>query len=426
MNAEIISVGTELLLGDIVNTDAAFISKRLAELGISMYRQSVVGDNRERLKKEICDSFERSDIVFLTGGLGPTFDDITKDVVAEVFDVPLLMNDGVAGQIRAYFDNTGRKMSENNLAQAMIPEGAIILENHNGTAPGILLKGKISGLEGEKTAILLPGPPRELEPMFNESVSPYLESISPLKIFSINLHLFGIGESAAESILRDIMEKSENPTVAPYAAEAEVRIRVTARGETKEECLTLCRAKIEEIKRTAVASYIFAESTSDENSSEVLVRRVIEILREKGLTVATAESCTAGMISSRIADIPGSSDVLLGGVVSYANEVKIEILGVDPMTLAEHGAVSEECAEEMVRGVKHLTGADIAVSVTGIAGPGGGSREKPVGTVCFGIADSHGVTTETCHFGSMRSRDSLRRHTVSYALMKILERIEKI
>lgn len=423
MKAEIISVGTELLLGDIVNTDAAFISKRLAELGISLYRQTVVGDNRERLICEVKSSLERCDVVFITGGLGPTYDDITKDVVAEIFNAPLVMNDDVAREIKTFFDGLGREMSENNLAQAMIPEGATILENRNGTAPGVMLKGTLDGLDGEKCAILLPGPPHELKPMFDESVAPYLESISPYSIFSINLHLFGIGESGAESILRDIMEKSCNPTVAPYAAEAEVRIRVTARASSREECIALCREKIGEIRATEVNDYIFTESTSDDEPAEVLVRRVIELLREKNMTVGTAESCTAGMISSRIADIPGSSDVLAGGIVSYSNDVKMKLLGVSRETLEAHGAVSEECAAEMAKGALSALGCDVAVSVTGIAGPGGGSEEKPVGTVCFGIADKNGVSTEICRFGSMRGRSYVRRRTVSKALMKIIERI---
>lgn len=424
-SAEILSVGTELLLGDIVNTDAAFIAKRLAELGIPLYHQAVVGDNAARLESSLRDALSRSDIVIMTGGLGPTCDDITKTIVAKVFDLPFEMREDAAETIRSYFRDMGRVMTDNNLAQAMLPRGAIMLENHHGTAPGVIINGNVSGIDGEKTVIMLPGPPKELEPMWRESVAPYLQSVSPYTFFSINLHLYGIGESAAETVLRDIMNSSENPTVAPYACEAEVRIRITARADCREECMNVCRAMSDRIRETDIGKYIFAESTSDENASEVAIRRLIELLRERGMTVSTAESCTAGMISSRIGDIPGCSDVFVGGVVSYANEVKMNVLGVPTEVLKSKGAVSEECASYMAEGARRVTGSDIAVSVTGIAGPGGGTPEKPVGTVCFAVADKHGVVTSTERFGSMKDRGKIRRLTVSAAIMKLTERILK-
>lgn len=420
---EIISVGTELLLGDIINTDAAYISKRLADIGVPLYRQSVVGDNAERLRECLNSALMRSDIVIMTGGLGPTCDDITKVVTAELFSLPLEENKAVRCSIEKYFEDIGRTMTENNLSQAMIPKGADILKNNHGTAPGVLICGKIGGSDSEKTVIMLPGPPKELEPMFEESVMPRLEAMSPNVFFSLNLHLYGIGESAAESILRPIMEESTNPTVAPYACEAEVRIRITAKGDSRAECVKLCYSMAQKIRGGEAGEYIFAESTSDGDYSETMVRRAIDLLREKKLTVGTAESCTAGMISSRIADIPGSSDVLCGGIVSYSNEVKINVLGVQADIIEKFGAVSEQCAAAMAEGARRILGCDIAVSVTGIAGPSGGTPEKPVGTVCFGISDAAGTETETRHFGSLSDRGKIRRLTTSTALMKIIERI---
>ena len=425
ISAEILSVGTELLLGDIVNTDAAFISKKLAELGIPLYHQTVVGDNAERLECAIRDSLSRADILIMTGGLGPTCDDITKNVTSRVFGLPLELCEEAAADIKAYFDDMGRHMTENNLSQAMLPRGSVALKNYHGTAPGVLLSGEVDFADGEKTVIMLPGPPRELEPMFNESVLPYLREKSPYTFFSLNLHLYGIGESAAETVLRDIMNESENPTVAPYACEAEVRVRITARATSVEECMNVCRAMSDKIRSTEIGRYVFAESTSDDESSEVLVRRVITMLRERGLTVGTAESCTAGMISSKIGDIPGCSDVLTGGVVSYSNEVKTGVLGVPKEILTCHGAVSEECAAAMAEGARRVLGCDIAVSVTGIAGPGGGTPEKPVGTVCFGVSDKYGTVTSTEHFGSMKDRGKIRRLTTSAALMKIVKRLQE-
>lgn len=425
MTAEILSVGTELLLGDIVNTDAAFIAKKLAFLGIPLYHQSVVGDNAERLSDSLRLALSRADVVIMTGGLGPTCDDITKKVTAEVFGLPLEEHAESRRAIEGFFQDIGREMTENNLSQAMLPKGAVALANHHGTAPGVLLTGKIDGIEGERTVIMLPGPPKELEPMFNESVLPYLRERSPYTIWSLNLHLYGIGESAAEMILRPLMEESENPSIAPYAAEGEVRLRITARAESREECEALCRAMADRVRNGEIGKYIRAESSSDDESSEVTVRRMIELLREKGLTIGFAESCTAGMISARVADIAGCSDVLLGGIVSYANEVKMNVLGVSAEVLKTRGAVSEECAAQMAEGARRVLGCDIAVSVTGIAGPGGGTAEKPVGTVCFGLSDKYGTITETKHFGAFSDRGRVRRLTVTNAILKVIDRLSQ-
>ena len=315
-------------------------------------------------------------------------------------------------------------MTENNLAQAMLPRGAVVFANDWGTAPGAAVVGVPLGMTEEKTAILLPGPPSECEPMFTERVEPWLAARSGFTIHSLNLHLYGIGESGAEAILRPIMEQSLNPTVAPYACEHEVRIRITAKGETTEECRALCEAMAERIKATEAGQYIYTSSETPWEAKNAIVLKLIDSLRQHGAAVAAAESCTAGMFCSRIGDIPGASDILLGGVVSYANEVKENVLGVPGEILRTVGAVSEPCAGRMAEGVRRITGADIAVSITGIAGPGGGTAEKPVGTVCFGVADAHGTVTETVHFGYKSDRAKIRRLSVARAMMNVIHRLE--
>ena len=422
---EILAVGTEILLGDIINTDAAYIAGRLAALGFSSYRQSVIGDNDGRLCDAIREAFGRADILILTGGLGPTCDDITKTSVAEVFGLPLEMHEKTKEDIEAFFRERNRVMTENNLAQAMIPKGAVVFANDWGTAPGVAVTGIPLGMAEEKTAIMLPGPPSECEPMFTERVEPWLAARSGFTIHSLNLHLYGIGESGAEAILRPIMEESSNPTVAPYACEHEVRIRITAKGETVEECRRLCEAMAERVAATEAGQYIYTRSETPWEAKNAIVLKLIDSLRQHGKTVAAAESCTAGMFCSRIGDIPGASDILLGGVVSYANEVKENILGVPGEILRTVGAVSEPCAAKMAEGVRRITGADVTVSVTGIAGPGGGTPDKPVGTVCFGLADEKGTVTETVHFGYKSDRAKIRRLTVARAMMNVIRRLEE-
>ena len=422
---EILAVGTEILLGDIINTDAAYIAGRLAALGFSSYRQSVIGDNDGRLCEAIREAFGRADILILTGGLGPTCDDITKTSVAEVFGLPLEMHEKTREDIEAFFRERNRVMTENNLAQAMIPRGAVVFANDWGTAPGVAVTGIPLGMAEEKTAIMLPGPPSECEPMFTERVEPWLAARSGFTIHSLNLHLYGIGESGAEAILRPIMEESSNPTVAPYACEHEVRIRITAKGETVEECRRLCEAMAERVAATEAGQYIYTRSETPWEAKNAIVLKLIDSLRQHGKTVAAAESCTAGMFCSRIGDIPGASDILLGGVVSYANEVKENILGVPGEILRTVGAVSEPCAAKMAEGGRRITGADITVSVTGIAGPGGGTADKPVGTVCFGLADEKGTVTETVHFGYKSDRAKIRRLTVARAMMNVIRRLEE-
>jgi len=415
VTAYILSVGTELLLGDIINTDAAYIARRLAVLGIPLYRQSVVGDNPQRLNAALEDAFAQADLVVLTGGLGPTADDLTKETVAAYFGLPLVRHAESEERMRSYFAASGRTMTENNLKQAMIPEGAVVFPNGCGTAPGMAVE------RDGKCAVLLPGPPSELIPMFEESVIPYLSRYSGGTVYSLNLHMMGIGESAAEHVLAPLIAASENPTVAPYAGEGEVRIRVTARAADRETAAAMCRGKAQEIRAMGMDSYIYAETDDPARAADPAAYALLEALSRAGFTFAAAESCTGGMIGERITAVPGASEVFLGSVVSYANGVKENVLGVSRETLDTFGAVSEETAAEMARGAARLCGADLAVSVTGIAGPGGGTEEKPVGTVCFGICIGGQVHTETRHFSPRGTRERIRRQASGHAMRMALD-----
>ena len=424
MVCEIICVGTELLLGDIINTDGAFIAREIASLGFSSYHQTIVGDNHERLTEAVNTAFGRADIVILTGGLGPTCDDITKKTVADALGKGMHLDEDTLEDIKRFFEIRHKPMTDNNILQAMIPDGAVIFHNEWGTAPGIAMSGTVGG--EAKHAILLPGPPSECEPMFYKCARPYLEKLTGSVIYSLNIHLSGIGESAAEDILRDIMEKSTNPTVAPYAGEHEVRIRVTARSESIEKSMAMCREMYDVIAKTDVGRYIYFETDNPFDAKNATATALVRELKNHNMTFATAESCTAGMISSTVGDIPGASSVLLGGIVSYSNEVKMKLLGVPEDTLKNHGAVSVECAGFMAEGAKRAVGADIAVSVTGIAGPGGGTPEKPVGTVCFGVSDEKGTYTEKVLFGNKNDRAKIRRLTTAHAMMLVIKRLRNI
>lgn len=395
-SAEILCVGTELLLGDIINTNASYISRRLAALGIPVYRQAVVGDNPERMRQAIAESFSRSDCLILSGGLGPTCDDITKEMVAEHFGLELELNQEALDRMMEYFSSMGRNMTKNNEKQAMAPRGARVLQNNWGTAPGFVIE------QGEKTAILLPGPPIELEPMWRERVEPYLFERSNSVIVSKNIYILGMGESAVEDKLRYMMEELENPTVAPYAGNGECRVRVSARAKDSETASLMCDELIEEIKRTEVGEFIYGiDVDSMENA-------LVMHLRERGMTLACAESCTGGLIAKRITDLAGCSDVFLGGCVTYANEAKEKLIGVKHETLEAFGAVSEQTAREMARGVRLALGADVGIATTGIAGPGGGTPEKPVGTVYIAVSTEEGEKVKLLNLSPKRSREFIR------------------
>ncbi len=374
---ELISVGTEILLGDILNTDAQFLSIELARLGISVIHQSTVGDNRERLLAQLKEAADRSDIIILSGGLGPTPDDLTKEVCCEFFGKKMFLHEPTVEKIKTYFSTKGMKMAQNNLKQAMLPKDCVIFPNDNGTAPGM-------AIEKDGVHILvLPGPPRELKPMFRNCAVPYLMQFSDRIIVSHNIRTFGIGESSMAEMVNDLFD-AENPTVAPYAKDGEALLRVTAMARTKEEAENLCKPVINEIKNRLDGFVYGVDYTCIEEA-------VIEKLKEKQMKVATAESCTGGLIAKRITDVPGASEVFDCGIISYANEIKHRVLGVSEDDLNKYGAVSEPVARQMAQGALKVSGADIAVSVTGIAGPDSDSTNKPVGLVYIGLADRDNV-----------------------------------
>ena len=376
MTCELIFVGTELLLGNILNTNAQYLSQRLADLGVNCYLQTTVGDNAGRLEEAVQRALARVELVILTGGLGPTRDDLTKETVAEAFDRELVLDEASLAHIRGRFAKMGREMTPNNIKQAMFPAGCLIMPNPNGTAPGCIVEG-----EG-KAAILLPGPPHEMEPMFEASVLPYLEARSGVKLYSRMVRIFGKGESSLEYELNDLMGLT-NPTVAPYALAGEVKLRVTARCANEAEGERLVRPVIDEI-RARLGAFVYSDD--DRELHEVCA----DLLANSGKTIALAESCTGGMLASKLVSVPGSSRFFLECAVTYANEAKTKRLGVSEETLAQHGAVSRETALEMARGIRMGAGADIGLAITGVAGPGGGTEEKPVGLVYVALAFKEG------------------------------------
>lgn len=368
MVAEILAVGTELLMGQIANTNAQYISRRLAELGINVYFHTVVGDNPARLEETLKRALNRSDIVITTGGLGPTRDDLTKETISQAMNRKLVLHEDILEYIKYFFAKKHRLMAEINIKQAYLPENSIIIPNLNGTAPGCIIE------EGGKTVIMLPGPPKEMQPMFDDTVFKYLKERTGVVLVSKMLKIFGIGESDIETRLMDLIESQGNPTIAPYASQGEVTVRVTARCPNVKEAQGLLRPVVGEIK-SRLGNAVYSED------GQSLEEVVFGLLKENGLIMATAESCTGGLLSGRITDIPGSSEVFERGYVTYSNRAKAEDLGVSWDTLNKYGAVSQETALEMVNGLKQKTGASAGVAITGIAGPGGGTAEKPVGLV---------------------------------------------
>ncbi len=370
---EILSVGTEILLGDILNTNSKYLSTELAKLGISVLRHTTVGDNRERLSAAIKTALGRSDIVIATGGLGPTADDITRDVCCEVMGFEMKFDGEIANKIKSYFNSKGSEMPESNLRQAYVPIGGTVFENHCGTAPGLGLK------KDGKCVVMLPGPPYEMSPMYHESVVPFLEEYSDGAIVSHTVRTMGIGESAMAELCEDLLE-NENPTVAPYAKKGEALLRVTAKAKNQAQAEKLCEPIIDEIKKRLGDKVYGIDSESIE-------QRVVELLKINSMKIATAESCTAGYIPKRITDIPGASEVFELGVVAYSEEQKMKILGVKAETLQKYSVYSEQTAREMARGIRRISGADIGISVTGIAGPDSYGQDKPAG-LCFIALDA--------------------------------------
>lgn len=391
MIAEILSVGTELLMGNILNTNAQYISEKLCGLGVNCYFQTTVGDNHDRLVAAVETALSRADILILTGGLGPTADDLTKETIADAFGRDMLLDPASEQHIRARFARMAREMTPNNLKQAMFPRGSIILPNPNGTAPGCIVE------EGEKAAILLPGPPKEMAPMFDASVMPYLEKRSGHMLLSHVVRVFGMGESEAEYRLRTLMERQTNPTIAPYALSGEMKLRVTARCKNAAEGERMMAPLIDEIKQT-LGSVVY--SIDDQELHEVCAA----LLKEHGATLAAAESCTGGMIASKLISVPGISAHFIEGAVTYSNDAKIRRLGVRQETLAAHTAVSAETAREMAEGIRRTSGASLGVATTGIAGPDGGTPERPVGLVYIALASESGTAVQELRLTGSRER----------------------
>ncbi len=406
MTCEFICVGTELLLGNILNTNAKYLSEKCAEYGISVFYQTVVGDNPERLEDTVRLALSRSDCIIFSGGLGPTTDDLTKETVARAFGLELVEDAKAKDELLARMNRYGRKITENNYKQALIPKGQKALYNHHGTAPGILIE------KDGKTAILLPGPPRELIPMFEEYCIPYFQSRSNKKIVSVMVKLIGIGESEAAARLDDLIRNSTNPTVAPYAKTTQVHLRVTAMAENEETGKALIQPVLEEI-RTELGDYIYSMDEKDE-IEDVVVRD----LETKHLYLSCAESFTGGMVSARLINVPGASNVLKESFVTYCDEAKIERLFVDPETIKKYGAVSLECVREMAEGVKRATGCDVGVATTGYAGPDG----EEAGHIFFAVSFRGKTIVKEMHLGYDRN---LVREAATIRVLALVHQILK-
>lgn len=403
MVTELISVGTELLLGNIVNTNAQYLAEQCALLGLTVYYQSTVGDNMERLAETIQTALNRSDVIILTGGLGPTEDDLTKEVCAEVMGFELKEDVHTRKRIEQHLKNSiYSDIPDNNWKQAIVPVGAIVLDNDNGTAPGLILE------KGGKTAILLPGPPGELKPLFEKQAAPYLKKRQPEAIVSQMVKICGYGESQVEDKLLDLIDRQTNPTIATYAKTGEVHLRITASAKNEDEAKKLLKPVVKEVKKR------FEDSVYSVKESETLEAAVVRLLEKYELTVSTAESCTGGLLSGRIVNVPGASEVFKQGFVTYSNKAKRRLLDVSKATLKKYGAVSEQTAKEMAAGGAFAADADTCIAITGIAGPDGGSEEKPVGLVYIACYVKDKVTVECCRFKG--SREKIREQAVTRGL----------
>ena len=399
-NTEIISVGTELLLGHITNTDARDVSEMLSKIGINVKYHTVVGDNPQRLRDCVEIAKNRADIIITTGGLGPTCDDLTKQILAESFGLKLVENEDEVRGLYDYIRNS-RNFTKNNYNQAMLPAGCTVFHNNWGTAPGCAFEA-----EG-KIVIMMPGPPVECVPMFRTYGIPYLRALSDEEIVSHSIRIFGIGESGVDDMFAEEMNTMENPTMAPYAKECDCLLQVTAKAKSEEEAETMMAPVIEHVKER-LGDYVYGMDV------ESLEEAVFPLLKEKGLTFATAESCTGGEIAKRFTDIPGASSCFLGGVVVYTNEAKARLLGLDPEMIDEKSAVSREVAVELAERVRKLTGADIGIGVTGLAGPDGDGVHE-VGTVFVSMAVEGETFVRELHMGVKRTRSFIRRMSGNHA-----------
>ncbi|MDE7282113.1 MAG: competence/damage-inducible protein A [Lachnospiraceae bacterium] len=409
MVVEIISVGTEILLGNIINTNAAYLAEKCAGLGLSCYYQDVVGDNEERLASVINTALSRADILLLSGGLGPTQDDLTKETAAKALGKNLYLHEPSKEAITEFFKNRGMEITENNWKQAMVPEDSIVVDNPNGTAPGIIMK------ENGKHVILMPGPPNEMIPMFDNSIMPYLSELEPGIIYSQIVKICGIGESKAESMVEDLINEQSNPTIATYAKTGEVHLRVTARAEEEKEAKKMVKPIVKELKGR-FGNHIY---TTQEDVT--LEKAVVDLLVANHLTITTVESCTGGMLAARLINVPGVSEIFKTGYITYSNKSKRRVLGIKKPLLEKHGAVSPEVAKDMAKRSALFAKADVSVGITGIAGPDGGSDEKPVGLVYIACNVCGRIDVKECHFSGNRMK--IRENSVSAALSMLRESI---
>ncbi|WP_378952481.1 competence/damage-inducible protein A [Pelosinus sp. sgz500959] len=391
MIVEIVTTGTELLLGQIIDTNTPFLSQRLNELGFDVLYHSTVGDNKVRMTEVLTHALHRSDLIITSGGLGPTQGDITKEVTATLLNRPLLLDDDSVENIKMFFANRQIPMPDSNLRQGMIPEGAIVIKNERGTAPGVIIE------HDSKTIIHLPGPPHELEWMFEHAIIPYLKQRFPIQgiIVSKILHTYGIGESALEEKIKDFIISQSNPTIALLAKQGEVIIRLTAKSNTVIEAEQLI-AKLEEQLRQRIADYIWGLD------NDTIEANIGKILAEKQLTIALAESCTGGLITSRITDISGSSNYLMGSIVCYTNEIKSNFVDVPPQIITDYGAVSHQTASLLATGIRQKFTATLGMGITGIAGPTGATPTKTVGTVYIAIDGPNGIQCKKYTFNGQR------------------------
>lgn len=410
MKAIILAIGNEVVSGDVINTNAAYIADYIKSFGIETVAHAAVTDKEKHIIKALKSSYKKANLVITTGGLGPTYDDITKKAAAKYFDRELVKDEESEKRIREYFERIKRPMSEVNMVQCFFPKGAEIIPNFNGTAPGAIIK------DGEKTLIMLPGPPSEMSLMLkSDTVTDNLIKGKTSEISETIIRFFGIGESSLQEMLSDYLSASKEVTVAPYIKTGEVELKITVKSKTAEEA----KAKTEEIKgilREKAGRYIYSEE--NEELEEVLIKR----LKEKGKKLITVESCTGGLIGKKITDVAGSSEVYAGGLITYSNEMKMKLCGVKEDTLESYGAVSKGTAIEMAEGALKEYGADIAVSVTGVAGPGC-SEDKPAGLVYIGTATLNGSEAQRFNFGG--NREKVREQSAKNALYSVLKILDE-
>lgn len=401
MTAEILCVGTELLLGDIVNTNAAYIARELATMGIDLYHQTVVGDNPERLKKALHDAFDRADLVITTGGLGPTFDDVTKETVAAYFGANMVRDEEAMERIAGYYAKRDIELTPNTRKQAEVPEGCTVFQNNQGTAPGLAMEGK------GKLVIMLPGPPREMIPMFVDSAMPYLSRYSGKTIVSSTIHFFGIGESLLESRMHEYMLAHTNPSVAPYAKDGEVQVRVTASAASKEEAEQMIRPVVEEICRD-YGKYMYGVDIG------TMQKALVQELKSKGLTIAVAEGCSGGNVAKRITEVPDSDQVFAMGVVTNTAKAREVLAGVSPAVMETYGVYSEETARAMAQGIRRLSGADIGIALTGRTGLESNAVEQEIGLTYIAVdSDAYQHVTKVDLAGNRSGQSEFIRYVSS-------------